>query len=322
MKILIPIFVLVLASTAFAQSAKEYFQSGLEKHQKQDYSGAISDYSKAIAADKGYHDAYYNRAGCELAMKDYDAAMTDYAKTIELDPKFARVYYSRATAYLSKEKYDEALADLNKAIELDETVPHALTLRGQMRLQSENTKGACEDFTKAKAIGDPQADKFIGKYCSDDQHSESVKLNWPEDEHWKIGSEQDNAEQHVVDYIHDNETLQKWTEIGNMTSIKGATGVPMDKAMQLMLEESKKNSDDVKLTFIEKDEKAEYPWITFMLEASSFKTDKTPESQLWYVVQGKNALYTNFRAIKQATIPSELKEKWVKFFKTAKVVTK
>ena len=321
MKIFITIFVLI-ASTAFGQSAQEYFQSGLDKHQKKDYSGAISDYSKAIAADKGYHDAYYNRAACELAMKDYDAAMADYAKTIELDPKFPRVYYSRATAYISKEKYDEALTDLDKAISLDPTVPHALTLRGQMRLQSGNTKGACEDFTKAKAIGDVQADKFIAKYCADGLHSESVMLNWPEDEHWKIGSEQDNAEQHVVDMIHANETLQKWTEIGNMTSIKGATGVPMDKAMNLMYEESKKNSDDAKLTFIEKDEKAEYPWIIFTIEAPSFKTDKTPESQLWYVVQGKQALYTNFRAIKQATIPAELKEKWVKFFKTAKVVVK
>ena len=323
MKILIPVFVLILASTTFAQTAQEYFQSGLDKHQKKDYSGAIGDYSKAIAADKGYHDAYYNRAGCELAMKDYDAAMTDYAKTIELDPKFARVYYSRATAYLSKEKYDEALADLNKAIDLDPTVPHALTLRGQILAQTGNKKGACEDFNKAKAIGDAQADKFIHQFCGNEQlPGESLMIYWPESENWKLGNEQDNAEVHVMDMIHTNETLEKWTEFGNMTSIKGATGVPMDKAMNLMFEESKKNSDDAKLNFIEKDEKSEYPWIIFTIESPSFKTDKTPESQLWYVVQGKHTLYTNFRAIKQATIPAELKEKWVKFFKTAKIVTK
>jgi hypothetical protein len=74
------------------------------------------------------------------------------------------------------------------------------------------------------------------------------------------------------------------------------------------------------LTFIEKDETAEYPWIIFTIESPSFKNDKKPESQLWYVVQGKSALYTNFRAVKEATVPKELKDKWTAFFKTGKIV--
>lgn len=74
------------------------------------------------------------------------------------------------------------------------------------------------------------------------------------------------------------------------------------------------------VTFIEKDESVEYPWIIFTIECPSFKNDKTPESQLWYVVQGKTSLYTNFRAIKKAEIPENLKEKWTKFFKTGKIV--
>ena len=146
-------------------------------------------------------------------------------------------------------------------------------------------------------------------------------LDWPDSENWKVGDDQDNEQQHVIDLIHSNETIDKWTELGNMTSIKGVTSVPMDKAMNLMFDQSKQNAPKAKLTFIEKDESVEYPWIIFTIEAPSFKNDKTPESQLWYIVQGKQALYTNFRAVKQATISPELKDKWTKFFKTGKIVT-
>lgn len=101
-----------------------------------------------------------------------------------------------------------------------------------------------------------------------------------------------------------------------------ALGVPVDKAMNLMFDQAKQNSPNAKLTFIEKDEKADYPWIIFTIEAPGFKNDKIPESQLWYIVQGKQALYTNFRAVKQSTVPADLKEKWIKFFKSGKIVNK
>lgn len=107
-----------------------------------------------------------------------------------------------------------------------------------------------------------------------------------------------------------------------MISLKGARNIPMDKAMNIMFDQAKKNSPKAKLTFIEKDESVEYPWILFTIEAPGFKNDRKPESQLYYIVQGKNSLYTNFRAVKQETIPTELKTKWIAFFKTAKVVNK
>ena len=193
-------------------------------------------------------------------------------------------------------------------------------MRGQVKLQSGDSEGGCTDLTKAKELGDLRADKFLNQYCSKSTTKESLMLDWPDSENWKVGDDQENEQQHVIDLIHSNETIDKWTELGNMTSIKGVTGVPMDKAMNLMFDQAKQNAPKAKLTFIEQDENTEYPWIIFTIEAPGFKNDKTPESQLWYIVQGKQALYTNFRAVKQATISPELKDKWTKFFKTGKIV--
>lgn len=323
MKQLLTILAVTISGLSFGQSADQFLKSGIEKHNSKDFEGAIKEYSKAIKADKNLRDAYFNRGICELSLRDFKAARKDLDKTIELDPKFVKAYYSRATVLVSQNQYIEALPDLDKTIELDETTPNALSLRGQIRAQSGNKKGACEDFNKAKENGDTKAEKYISQFCGNEQQvGESLMLYWPDNENWKVGDDQENSVQHVLDFIHSNETINKWTELGNMSSIKGVKDVPVDKAMNLMFEQTKQNAPKAKLTFIEKDEKAEYPWIIFSIESPNFKNDKTPESQLWYIVQGKQALYTNFRAVKQATIPTDLKDKWIKFFKGGKIVNK
>jgi tetratricopeptide (TPR) repeat protein len=323
MKSTITAFLLICTIAVFGQTSKEHLENGITKHEKQDFKGAIKDYSKAIKADKKNKNAYYNRGNCELALKDFNSAMTDFDKTIKLDPKFVKAYYSRATVFVSQKKYLEALPDLDKTIELDPTIPNVLTLRGQIRAQTGDKTGACEDFTQAKEIGDSKADKYLSQFCGNEQQlGESLLLDWPEEEHWKIGSSQENEQMDMLELIHSDETLENWTEFGSMMSIKGAKNIPMDKAMNMMYDQAKQNAPKAKLTFIEKDESVEYPWIIFTIEAPRFNNDKTPESQLWYIVQGKTSLYTNFRAVKKAEIPAELKEKWIKFFKTGKIVNK
>jgi tetratricopeptide (TPR) repeat protein len=323
MKNTIIVFMLLCSASVFGQTSKEFLESGIAKHEKQDFKGAIKDYSKAIKADKKNKDAYYNRGTCELALKDFNAAMTDFDKTIKLAPNFVKAYYGRASVFVSQKKYTEALPDLDKTIELDPSTPNVLTLRGQIRAQTGNKKGACEDFNKAKEIGDKQADKYLSQFCGNEQQlGESLMLIWPEEENWKIGSEQANASQQVLDLIHSDETIENWTELGNMTSIIGVKNIPMEEAMKLMFDQTKENAPKAKLTFIEKDENTKHPWIIFTIESPSFKNDKNPESQLWYIVQGEQSLYTNFRAIKKAEISTELKEKWTEFFKTGKIINK
>ena len=153
------------------------------------------------------------------------------------------------------------------------------------------------------------------------QKGESLILDWPDSEGWKVGDNQKDDQQQVIDMIHSNETIEKWTELGNMSVIFGVKGVPMDQAMNLMFDQAKANAPKAKLTFIEKDESATHPWIIFMIECPNFLNDNTPESQLWFIIQGDDCLYTNFRAVKKPRITDEQKENWTKFFKTAKVVS-
>jgi hypothetical protein len=170
--------------------------------------------------------------------------------------------------------------------------------------------------------GNKQSNTEKTETASKQKSGESLMLDWPDSEGWKVGDDQENEQTHVIDLVRNNETVDKWTELGNMTTIKAIKNLPIDKAMDFMFDQAKQQSPKAKLTFIEKDEQAETPWIIFTIESPGFKNDKNPESQLWYIVQGKQALYTNFRAVKQASIPDALKTKWIAFFKTGKIVYK
>ena len=133
-------------------------------------------------------------------------------------------------------------------------------------------------------------------------------LDWPEKENWKVGDDQENEEQHVVDLILSDETIDKWTELGNMTSIKGVKDIPMDKAMNLTYDLAKQNSPKAKLTFIEKDETVEYPWIIFTIESPNFKDDKTTISTLVYC-PGQTGIIHKFQSSKTGSSSRRLKRK-------------
>ena len=110
--------------------ATNFYNSGVEKHEKGDYQGAIADYNKAIEINPQYVNAYYNRGVAKYRSKDYQGAIADYTKVIEINPQFASAYSIRgASKYL--------LGDL---------------------------KGACDDARKAADLGDEHSAERV-KQC-------------------------------------------------------------------------------------------------------------------------------------------------------------
>lgn len=76
-----------LASTElFSQSAEDYFYSGVEKNNKQDYSGAISDFTKSIQKNASVSSVFFNRGTAKLKIDDYSGAIADFTKAIQLNP--------------------------------------------------------------------------------------------------------------------------------------------------------------------------------------------------------------------------------------------
>jgi hypothetical protein len=120
--------------------------------------------------------------------------------------------------------------------------------------------------------------------------------------------------------IPEKESLDKWTIMGSMMSMKLTTNVPMDSAMQGMFKQAKQKATQPALTLIDKNESGKYHWIIFKIETPSFIDDSTPESQLFYIVQGESYLYINFVALKEKVLSKSFVDKWTAVFKSSKIV--
>ena len=324
------VLAIIYSLSTVGQTAQENYNNGNDKANTQDFAGSIKDYDKAIKLDAKYIDAYYNRATSKTYIKDYKGAIADYDKAIELKPDFLKAFTNRGVAKLKSNDLKGAIQDFDSAIKLDPTNSSAYFMRGQVKMQSGETDAGCGDLSKSKELGDNRADKFLEKYCggksaptTENKTIESLMIDWPDSEGWKVANQQDNAEQNMTELLRNKETFENWTEIGTMQVLKGmgslkTKNLPITFFMNQMHEEAKKNcSPAAKLTMIEKEETAKYPWIIFKIECSS---SKGTESQVYYITQGTNDLFINFRAVKQKTVPSDLQDKWVTFFKTSKII--
>ncbi|MGB2913470.1 MAG: tetratricopeptide repeat protein, partial [Pyrinomonadaceae bacterium] len=80
------LLLLSLVISTAAQTATEFFNRGNDLFQKADYTNAISDYSRAIATDPTYIEAYRRRGIARLQVKNYAGGITDMEKVLELRP--------------------------------------------------------------------------------------------------------------------------------------------------------------------------------------------------------------------------------------------
>ncbi len=89
--VLIPIMVI-------AQTAEDYLDKGVAKHEKGDHRAAIQDYNKAIELDPNLALVYYIRGFAKNGLGDQRGAIQDYNKAIELNPNYALAYRNRGSA--------------------------------------------------------------------------------------------------------------------------------------------------------------------------------------------------------------------------------
>jgi hypothetical protein len=90
----------------------------------------------------------------------------------------------------------------------------------------------------------------------------------------------------------------------------------------MIYQDFKQRAPKATLQYIKEDKKSEFPWLILLLQAPSTVDHQKPESQLWYMIQGKTALYSNFRAVKKATLSKDLIKKWSAFFRSGTIIEK
>jgi tetratricopeptide (TPR) repeat protein/V8-like Glu-specific endopeptidase len=138
--------------------ADDYFLVANEKYERSDYSGALSNYNRAIAMNPQYAFAYNNRANLYLQQRELRKALSDYNRAISLQPNLALAYSNRGTVKTELQDTRGALADYNRAISLDPKDYLAFNNRGFLRDEKLNDViGALNDYNKAISLNPYQA---------------------------------------------------------------------------------------------------------------------------------------------------------------------
>lgn len=149
---------------------------------------------------------------------------------------------------------------------------------------------------------------------------ENLNVTWPEEYKWKVGNSQEDKTMHFMELVPGNESIDKWSIIGTMMSLKNVHDLSMNEAVKLFHAQTKAQAPDAKLTVLEKNETVKNPWVLFKIEVEKYLSDAKPESQLYYIIQGDSSLFVTFVGIKEKEISKKFEEQWSNVFKTSKLV--
>jgi tetratricopeptide (TPR) repeat protein len=144
---------ILASSSVLAETADSLTLMGLDRLAKGDINGAVTYYTKAIAADPSYPYSYINRSWAYNLLGRYSEAVTDATKAITLNPPMylAYAYNNRAWALCSLGRFSEAVSDCNRAIAIDPGLVYAYNNRGWALCGLERYSEAIPDLDKAVA---------------------------------------------------------------------------------------------------------------------------------------------------------------------------
>jgi tetratricopeptide (TPR) repeat protein len=109
---------LLITYAGYSQTAEEYFNKGLEKASGRDYTGAITEYTKAIKPNPKHASAFNARGNARTSIKDYNGAISDFSKALEIYYNYADAYYGRGLTKVLTGHIDSGCLVLKKAREL------------------------------------------------------------------------------------------------------------------------------------------------------------------------------------------------------------
>ena len=119
--------------------------------ERQDLDSGTWCFSKAIAIDTLFAEAYYKRA-LSLKWNETDLPVNDLTKAIQLKPDYGEAYKERAWNLLERKKDSLALADYTKALEFIKDDGQIYLERGKIFHSFKENKKALSDLTEGLKV--------------------------------------------------------------------------------------------------------------------------------------------------------------------------
>ena len=98
--------------------AEAFHSRGYQLRKQGDFSGAITEYSKALQYNPAHFKALFNRGFAKDKLQLYSEAVEDYGQALQLEPENAFAYYNRGISYDRNGSFESAYNDFTQAIRI------------------------------------------------------------------------------------------------------------------------------------------------------------------------------------------------------------
>ncbi|WP_309742164.1 tetratricopeptide repeat protein [Chamaesiphon sp. OTE_20_metabat_361] len=137
-------------------------EEGLKKQEREDYVGAIADYTEFLKTNPNHLAAYSNRGFAKAMLDRLPEALKDFDRAISLAPNNADAYNARGNVHAMAGNLSASVRDFNQSIRCDRDFADAYYNRAISRHGLGDRRGARADLTKAARLFQQQQD--VGGY--------------------------------------------------------------------------------------------------------------------------------------------------------------
>ena len=138
--------------TLSQKSSRDYYNLAVKQTDSMMYSKSIENYSKAIALNNVFHEAYFSLGYTYKLAGNYDLAIQNYNEAIRIQPS-SLYYYNRARVYSMIYNYNFAIRDCDSVLKLQPDNVETLILRAQLLDQLNQDIDAINDYKKVIKLG-------------------------------------------------------------------------------------------------------------------------------------------------------------------------
>lgn len=135
-----------------AQSAKRFFNEGVDALEKSNYNDAADYFSKALMLNTTYHEAYTERARCYEKLGKNDLAVNDYNAAIAIKSDEKDNYILLGILYLKMKKYQDAVILSKKGIDIIKKEPVLHRIQAEAKYYLDDNKSALNSIESAISL--------------------------------------------------------------------------------------------------------------------------------------------------------------------------
>ncbi|UII31783.1 tetratricopeptide repeat protein [Fulvivirga ulvae] len=133
---------------------------GIVHYRMGQYHKAELEYTRALACDPTFMDAYLNRANAFYELNELYRALDDLEYVEKKLPDSSAIHFRKGLIKTKMRKYGEALSSFDRAYALDTANEETLINRGTVKYYMDNFDAAEADLSKALKIDPLQANAY------------------------------------------------------------------------------------------------------------------------------------------------------------------